>query len=660
MHIWVSNLNRSVKFIFTPARFPQVFAGILISACLLTLLTYFYSSYPSSNIPLPSGQAIDLTQLQWYACRGYTPLYDRGFNPEDAGVLAISRFPIDLNTLFNIPTGDSQNEFTLLVNFSLSPSAAGQVQMLSLAELGENWAVYLNGQEIHKEIYLNNAGEMIRRRSLQKALISLPPSALHVGNNLLVFRMLGSASPNPYLHGMLPGFPNASGYLIDSAEVLIRQKNVQSAIPWLKFGVYIFFGIYQVFLYRRRKETHALMFGLFLFSIGSYTAFNSPYAFENLPDTSLITRALFITMTITPGLMGLCLWDYLYSGMPPPFGLRWVAWISLAWLIAMVLVPLPWVYALMQAFLPIILVSILYFLLLLLRAYHQKVTDSAKLLAVGFLILVLVIASLADTLVFRTGLDLPSWIPLILSIAFASILIDRFWKVSLELVDTNRLLAANRDRLEEEVLERTSELVTANQQLETQLLEINQLHTSLKEQAMRDPLTHLYNRRHLVETLEREFARANREHSQIGLVMLDIDHFKLINDTYGHKAGDLVLQAMGGMLLSQVRASDFPCRYGGEEFLVVLPTASLNGTVHRAEEWRAMVEKMRVEYGSSVIAVTISVGVAVYPVHGSTSVEILAWADNALYNAKKAGRNCVSAGGDPPEKNTRLGEKYES
>ena len=424
----------------------------------------------------------------------------------------------------------------------------------------------------------------------------------------------------------------------------------RAPLPGLKFGVYIFFGAYQIFLYRRRKETHALMFGLFLFTIGSYTAFNSPYAFETLPDTSLITRALFVTITIAPGLMGFCLWDYLYAGKPAPLGLRCVAWASLAALFAMLLAPLPWVYALMQAYLPFILISILYFLLLLVRAYRQRVPDAAKLLAVGLLILALVIFSLADTLVFRTGLDLSSWIPLILSIAFASILIDRFWMVSLELVETNRLLAANRDRLEEEVIERTAELVNANQQLEVQLDEINQLHISLTEQAMRDPLTHLFNRRHLVETLEREFARADREHTQIGLVMLDVDHFKRINDTYSHKAGDLVLQALGSLLLSQVRTSDFPCRYGGEEFLVVLPTASLDATVRRAEEWRATVENMKVDIGGREISVTISVGVAEYPLHGSTPGDILAWADSALYNAKKIGRNCVSSAGHPPEK----------
>jgi diguanylate cyclase (GGDEF)-like protein len=655
MHMRVSYLVRVIRSLSSPAQFPQVYAGILLSACLLTLLAYLLTGLSTPNITLPVVQGIDLTQQQWYARRGYSPLYDRGFNPSDAGVLAVSRFPIELNSLFKIPSGDGLNEFTLMAEFTLSPWAAGQAQMLSLAELGENWAVYLNGQEIHKEIYLNTSGEIIRRRSLQKTLISLPPSALHVGSNILVFRMLGSAPPNPYLYGLLPGFPNAYGYLIDSAEALIRQRDVQSAISWLKFGVYLFFGAYQIFLYRRRRETHALMFGLFLFTIGSYTAFNSPYAFETLPDTSLITRALFVTVTIAPSLMGFCLWDYLFSGKTLPLGLRWMAWISLAALCGMLLAPLPWAYTLMLTYLPFILFSILYFLLLLLRAYHQRVPDAAKLLAVGLLTLVLVIFSLADTLVFRTTLDISSWIPLILSIAFATILIDRFWKVSLELVNTNQLLAANRDRLEEEVIERTTELVAANQLLETQLLEINQLHESLTEQAVRDPLTHLFNRRHLMETLEREFTRADREGTQIGLVMLDIDHFKLINDTYGHKAGDLMLQALGSMLISQVRSSDFPCRYGGEEFLVVLPTATLDATLRRAEEWRSMVENMQVDFDGKKISVTISVGVAEYPVNATTPVDILAWADSALYDAKKAGRNCVSAAGQPAHRNLQPG-----
>lgn len=186
-----------------------------------------------------------------------------------------------------------------------------------------------------------------------------------------------------------------------------------------------------------------------------------------------------------------------------------------------------------------------------------------------------------------------------------------------------------------------SELQQANQELQKQLDENRALQKQLREQAIRDPLTHLFNRRYLMETLERELACALRDTCPVSVIMLDIDHFKQVNDTYGHKAGDVVLVALGELLRTQIRAGDVACRYGGEEFVAVLPGASVDVARERAGEWRARMEKMCVRYEEHELHATLSLGVAAHPQHGSTGEALLRAADQALYAAKTAGRNRV-------------------
>lgn len=186
-----------------------------------------------------------------------------------------------------------------------------------------------------------------------------------------------------------------------------------------------------------------------------------------------------------------------------------------------------------------------------------------------------------------------------------------------------------------------TELRQANERLQAQLTKIQALQAQLREQAIRDALTGLFNRRYLEETLERELLRARREASPISLIMLDIDHFKKLNDTFGHKAGDVMLQTLGEVLRTHTRGSDVACRYGGEEFVAVLPGASLELAHQRAEQWRALFEQLSVPYGKVELRATLSLGVAVYPQHGATSDEVLRVADTALYMAKTEGRNRV-------------------
>lgn len=186
-----------------------------------------------------------------------------------------------------------------------------------------------------------------------------------------------------------------------------------------------------------------------------------------------------------------------------------------------------------------------------------------------------------------------------------------------------------------------SALRDANSRLSRHLAEIEALQATLQEQALRDPLTGLYNRRYLEEACARELARAQREGYPVALAMFDLDRFKSINDTYGHAAGDEVLIAVAELLQQQARVSDVACRYGGEEFVLLLPRIALAEARVRVEELRQACAERTILFGSLPLSVTLSAGLAAYPAHGLTAREIIARADDALYRAKNAGRNCV-------------------
>jgi diguanylate cyclase (GGDEF)-like protein len=172
------------------------------------------------------------------------------------------------------------------------------------------------------------------------------------------------------------------------------------------------------------------------------------------------------------------------------------------------------------------------------------------------------------------------------------------------------------------------------------------LRETLRRQAIRDGLTNLFNRRYMEETLEREISRAQRKDAGLGLLMIDIDHFKSFNDDYGHDAGDMVLREVGGLLLNRTRKEDVACRYGGEEFLIIIPETGEDDALARAEELQAALCAMHLTYHERMLReVTVSIGVAVFPRHGSNVDNLLKAADLALYAAKRAGRNRVCLAG---------------
>ena len=171
------------------------------------------------------------------------------------------------------------------------------------------------------------------------------------------------------------------------------------------------------------------------------------------------------------------------------------------------------------------------------------------------------------------------------------------------------------------------------------------LRDTLRTQSIRDPLTGLYNRRYLNESLEREVRRSARSQRPLVVIMLDVDHFKGFNDTLGHDAGDALLRELGSFLRSRTRAEDVPCRYGGDEFVIILPDTSMDVAIRRARQLQEGINRLSVQHGKEYLAPpTISLGLAVYPQHGSTGESILRAADEALYIAKSQGRDRVVVG----------------
>lgn len=202
---------------------------------------------------------------------------------------------------------------------------------------------------------------------------------------------------------------------------------------------------------------------------------------------------------------------------------------------------------------------------------------------------------------------------------------------------TEDALKAAYAEMEGLVAQRTAELRTANERLSVE--------------AVSDPLTGLYNRRHLKEFVDRELSRAQRGEFKIVFAMIDIDHFKSINDAYGHDAGDDVLRALSAFLRAQIRREDLPFRYGGEEFLLVMPSTAVDGVMSSIERLHAKAVGVLVEnLDRPPISFTLSIGVAVFPDHGDSAEVVIRKADAALYLAKSRGRNRVVFHAGAPER----------
>jgi len=201
------------------------------------------------------------------------------------------------------------------------------------------------------------------------------------------------------------------------------------------------------------------------------------------------------------------------------------------------------------------------------------------------------------------------------------------------------------EQAQEEITERKlveTALQKSNKQLESQLIEIKQLETKLREQAIRDPLTGVFNRRYMDEMLKKELARALRAKKPLSVVILDLDRLKQINDTYGHvEGGDKALQVLTDTIKKIIRIEDILCRYAGDEFMVILYDTSAQVAYERALEWKSAVSKIKIKNDEEEFSITFSAGVAEYTSHEATGESILIQADQALYRAKELGRDKV-------------------
>ncbi len=206
------------------------------------------------------------------------------------------------------------------------------------------------------------------------------------------------------------------------------------------------------------------------------------------------------------------------------------------------------------------------------------------------------------------------------------------------------------DQLDFSKLERTRNLaITISEQLTLAIANLN-LRETLRLQSVQDSLTGLFNRRHMKKYLERESHRARRHNSVLGIIMIDVDHFKKVNDTYGHEAGDLVLKRLGSYLLNNVRIEDMACRYGGEEFAVIVVDTNLEGIARKAQMiCKEVKEQLFINFRGETLKITLSAGAAAFPVHSDDIQEVLSLADTALYQAKDEGRDRANIASPPQE-----------
>jgi diguanylate cyclase (GGDEF)-like protein len=196
------------------------------------------------------------------------------------------------------------------------------------------------------------------------------------------------------------------------------------------------------------------------------------------------------------------------------------------------------------------------------------------------------------------------------------------------------------------LVQRTQELATTVAEQISLAFANLMLRETLKYQSVRDPLTGLFNRRHMEESLERELLRAARNAKPVTVLMIDIDHFKRFNDLLGHEAGDVLLRELGSTFNSQIRGGDIACRYGGEEFLLILADTSLDVGCQRAQKLREHVTNLQIRHRGEILRrITASIGVAGFPEHGTSAAQILKLADEALYQAKAKGRDRVVLAG---------------
>lgn len=213
-----------------------------------------------------------------------------------------------------------------------------------------------------------------------------------------------------------------------------------------------------------------------------------------------------------------------------------------------------------------------------------------------------------------------------------------FWLLHLQHEDEN---AIPPETCQQWIKSRRRLMLSMGQELSVALSNVR-LRETLHDQAIRDPLTGLFNRRYMEEMLDQQLINTKESGSDMGFIMADLDHFKKFNDTYGHEAGDLLLRTVANRIRNAIRVEDIACRYGGEEFIIILPNAGLKDTYVRALQIKEEIRAISIRYGEQRLdTVTISMGVSAFPDNGNEASMLIRCADIAMYEAKQAGRDCV-------------------
>ncbi len=406
--------------------------------------------------------SIDLTKLTWQAAAGFEPLGAKGLSAGAPGVITLPppAFPISLNSIFHTPLRSGVHEYTLATSFELKAEDLETDLALSLPELGENWAVYLNGELLRSEVYLDAAGKtMLKRRSAQDVVIPLAATSLQSGTNHLVFRMIGAAAQSSLFPGWAPGFPLANGYVIRSSAELAKELTQHNAVAMFQIGMYYFFGIYQLFFYfHRRKQAAALLLGLFMIGFGSGWQFlNSPFVFSIYTDTSLITRFSY-SSAIFAGLLAPMVWYSLYPEKRSPWYLNFILAYQIAAVLVILAAPFEWLEPIFRVNLLLMGSLILFSLWVVVKAWRQHHPDGMLLGWLWSVVALMFGWDLIDIQVLHTGWLMTPFMPFIVSLLFSVFLINRYWHLTNEW-----------ERLNQELKERNQELLDSHNALEHQV-----------------------------------------------------------------------------------------------------------------------------------------------------------------------------------------------
>ena len=215
--------------------------------------------------------------------------------------------------------------------------------------------------------------------------------------------------------------------------------------------------------------------------------------------------------------------------------------------------------------------------------------------------------------------------------------------MNVNLVDEKGMIGTLHFIRQEQVISEELRLVITNLAEQISFAFSNlRLKDELRNQAIRDPLTNLYNRRFMMEAFEPALHRAERHENHLAVLMIDLDHFKLFNDKFGHEVGDFVLRSIAEKLNDNLRLEDIACRYGGEEFIVICPDSNLRDTFVLAEKLIACINELNLSYkGQNLGKITLSIGASIFPNHALSTQQLIIQADKALYAAKSRGRNCA-------------------